>query len=103
MERQTQHDDQRENEGGYECFNHGCYSRTIRKGIARVATPIIDPRMVSVSDLRLCSGILTEFNFALDNVAECGGEHDPDADESGNADESETDVVAREDGPGLHV
>jgi len=38
--------------------------------------------------------------FTLGDVAECGLEHDDDADKTGEADERQADVGAREDGPG---
>ncbi len=61
------------------------------------------PRRKSVTGLRLCSGILTEGEFALGYITERGAENDDDAGQACEADEGEADVRAREDGPGLHL
>ncbi len=61
------------------------------------------PRRKSVTGLRLCSGILTEGEFALGYVAKGGAEDDDDAGQAGEANEGEADVRAREDGPGFHL
>ena len=61
------------------------------------------PRRDSITGLRLCSGILTEGEFALGYVAERGAEDDDDAGEAGKTNEGEADVGAREDGPGFHL
>ena len=53
-----------------------------RKGIDKVKSPITVPRRKSVTGLRLCSGILTEGEFALGNVTERGAEDDDDAGEA---------------------
>lgn len=69
-----------------------------------MAIPIIDPRMVSVRGLRLCSlDITADRKFAIGNVAERSAEDDHDADQTRETDESEADVRAREEIPGLHV
>ncbi len=61
------------------------------------------PRRKSVTGLRLCSGILTEGEFALGYVAKGGAEDDDDAGQACEANEGEANVRAREDGPGLHL
>ena len=61
------------------------------------------PSRDSITGRRLCSGILTEGNFALGGVTERGAEDDYNAGETCEADESQTDVRAREDGPGFHL
>ena len=68
-----------------------------------VQSPRKVPRKDSITGLRLCSGILTEGNFALGGVTERGAEDDYNAGETCEADESQTDVRAREDGPGFHL
>jgi hypothetical protein len=64
-----------------------CQSNTISKGIARVKSPRKVPRKDSITGLRLCSGIVTEGEFALGNVTERGAEDDDDAGEASEADE----------------
>jgi hypothetical protein len=61
------------------------------------------PRRQSVTGRRLCSGIFTEGDFAIGNVAKGGFEDDENAGKTSEADEGQTDVVAREDGPGFHL
>jgi hypothetical protein len=78
-------------------------SITISNGMARVRSPMTVPRRKSVTGLRLCSGILTEGEFALGYITERGAENDDDAGQACEADEGEADVRAREDGPGLHL
>jgi hypothetical protein len=73
-------------------------SITISNGMARVRSPMTVPRRKSVTGLRLCSGILTEGEFALGYITERGAENDDDAGQA-----CEADVRAREDGPGLHL
>ena len=60
------------------------------------------PSRQSITGRRLCSGILTEGDFALGNVTEGGFENDDDRHEARKANEGEADVGAREDGPGFH-
>ncbi len=60
------------------------------------------PRKDSITGLRLCSGILTEGEFALGNITERGAEDDDDAGETCKTDEGEANVRTREDGPGFH-
>ena len=74
----------------------------IRKGIEIVKSPMTDPRRASVTGLRLCSGIVTENEFAFGHIAKCGAENNNDAGQACETDEGEADVRAREDGPGFH-
>jgi hypothetical protein len=68
-----------------------------------VQSPMTVPTRKSVTGLRLCSGIVTEGEFALGNVTERGAEDDDDASETCKADEGNADVRTREDGPGFHL
>lgn len=75
----------------------------ISNGMIRVESPMTIPKRKSVTGLRLCSGILTEGEFALGYVAKCGAENDDDAGQTSKPNEGEADVRAREDGPGFHL
>jgi len=61
------------------------------------------PRRQSVTGRRLCSGIFTEGDFAIGNVAKGGTKDNDYAGKTSEANEGQTDVVAREDGPGFHL
>ena len=61
------------------------------------------PRRDSVTGRRLCSGIFTESDFAIGNVAKGGTKDNDYTGETSEANEGQTDVVAREDGPGFHL
>ena len=67
-----------------------------------VNSPRKVPRRDSIAGLRLCSGIFAEIDFAFGDVTKCGAKDNDHADKSGEADESEADVGAREDVPGFH-
>jgi hypothetical protein len=71
--------------------------------MARVQSPRKVPRRDSITGLRLCSGILTEIDFAFGDIAKGGTENNNDAGKSSKPNESEADVRAREDGPGSHL
>jgi len=76
---------------------------TIKKGIAMVHIPRKVPRRDSVTGLRLCSGILTEGDFALVYAGRGRGDDDGHGGETDKAKNCQGNVGAREDGPGFHV
>jgi hypothetical protein len=69
-------------------------------GIASVATPMVAPRITSISDLRLCSGIFTKREFPAIGVATGGGKNNEDGGDADDADDSEGEVGRGERGPG---
>ena len=72
-------------------------------GMIRVESPRKVPRRDSITGRRLCSGILTEIDFAFGDITKGGTENDDDAGKSSKPNESEADVGSREDGPGFHL
>ena len=69
-----------------------------------VQSPRKVPRKDSITGLRLCSlDITADRNFALVDIAGGRCKHYDNGNETGNADEGQADVVAREDGPGFHL
>lgn len=75
----------------------------ISNGMIRVESPRKVPRRDSITGLRLCSGILTEGEFALGHIAERGFKNHNHANQTSETDEGEGEVGGREDGPGFHV
>lgn len=65
--------------------------------------PKAKPPVSRIRGIRLCSGIFTESEFAIVNVAERSAEDDGDKGETHEADEGQNDVVASEERPGFHV
>ena len=61
------------------------------------------PRRQSVTGRRLCSGILTEGDFALGGITERGTKDDNNGSKTNKAENCQGNVGAREDGPGLHL
>ena len=61
------------------------------------------PRRQSVTGRRLCSGILTEGDFASGDITERGFEDYNNGNETSETDEGQADVRAGEEVPGFHV
>ena len=66
-------------------------------------SPITVPSRRSVTGRRLCSGILTEGDFASGDITERGFEDYGNGNETSEADEGEADVRAGEEVPGFHL
>jgi hypothetical protein len=69
----------------------------------RVESPMTIPKRKSVTGRRLGGCIFAEGKFALGHVAKGGTENDDHAHKTGESNEGEADVRAREDGPGFHL
>jgi hypothetical protein len=71
--------------------------------MSMVQSPRKVPRRDSITGRRLGGCIFTEGEFALGYITERGAENDDHAHKTGESNEGEADVRAREDGPGFHL